>query len=301
MATKKKAMPEGRPVPPPRAGSKRRSGTGAEAFEKELSAISRKMRSKERDLSRLEGETQRRVEAQKATDEAIRRLTTERDTLQGTLKALQSQRKSAADERAAAKHDLDEVEAIWSGLLKRAKANGAFSRIKGIVNAVDGDLDELRARAAALEKKAAAAEASAMAARNALVLAEKERRDAQQQIERLPSEIRAARGRLSRVLAELRSSDPSDARRVAMAEREVRAAIEALRAQSHGGRESALVRVLLDTTPVEKARARLEAETRALNEIKVGLAEAQAALHDRLQKRDNEVVTRIRQGPAPHA
>lgn len=301
MATKKKAILKKGSAPRRVAGSKAVPGGEAKAVEKKFSAVSREMKSKERDLARLLEEAQRRAKAQLETDEAIRRLTTERDALQGMLKSLETQRTAAANERAAADRDLEEAEAVWSTFVKRAKTNHSFSSIKAVVSAVDGHLDELRTKTAALEKKAAEAESSATAARAALALAEKERRDAQQAIEKLPNEIRAARGQLSRVLAELRSTDPSDARRVAMAERDVRAAIEALRAQSRDGRETGLMHALLDTSPVEKARARLEAETRALNEIKTRLAETQAALQDRMQKRANEVATRIRQRPVANA
>jgi hypothetical protein len=138
-------------------------------------------------------------------------------------------------------------------------------------------------------------------ARGVLAAAEKERRDAQDAIQKLPNEIRAARGHVSRLLADLQSADPEDVQRFAAAKREFRDALDRLRVHTRDTTDTVLIRRLLDTKGYDQARERHEAAQEKLTTTQAALAQAQAALQDWLQRRDNEIRTRVLKRKSPNA
>ena len=273
----------------------------APSIDRELSAFASRVKSKERTISRMEGAAQRRAKALRAAEERKRRLEAEREALRGTLDVLNGQRKAAVDERVVAVRELKNAESVWASLRRRARKSPALRTVQNVVTSVDSTIDKLRKQVASLEKNISGSEASAAGARATLAAAEKERRDAQDAIQKLPNEIRAARGHVSRLLADLQSADPDDVQRFAATEREFRDALERLRGHTRDSADTALIRRLLDTKAYDKARERHEAAQEKLTTAQAALAQVQAALQDQLQRRDNEIRTRVLKRKSAHA
>ena len=287
-------------APTKKAKSKRRSARrkaarspDAPSIDRELSVFAARVKSKERTISRMEGAAQRRAKALRASEERKRLIEAEREALRGTLDVLNGQRKAAVDERALAVRELKDAERVWASLRRRAQKSPALRTVRTVVTSVDARIDTLRKQVASLEKSIAASETSAAGARATLAAAEKERRDAQEAIQKLPNEIRAARGRVSRLLADLQSADPDDVQRFAATEREFRDAVDRLRTHARDNADTVLVRRLLDTKAYDKARERHESAQKKLTAAQAELVKVQADLQNQLQRRDNEIRTRV--------
>jgi chromosome segregation ATPase len=285
-------------APSKKHGKKKTKQPSAPSIARKLSTFARRMKDTERRLSRVRGGLERRERARLETEDVVRQLTGERDTLKDTLDVVSGHRTAAADERVAAAEDLKKAQAEWSALKKRFGKHPAFSIARKTAVTVDTRIEKTRQKIAALETKAAAAEAGVENARARLAEAEKERRDAQETVQRRPLEIKAARGQLAKLVAELSTATPDNVHAFAAAERQFQAAVADLKAHTDA-RDDRLVRSLLDTAAVDKARSRSEAESLKLSKIRTDLAREQAALQDLLERRDNEIRTRIlKQRPA---
>lgn len=287
MATRSKRMPA---KPARRRTSGRRSTTGLDA---RLSALSKRVHTKEQNIARARVHEHRRAEAQREAGDTIRRLTAERDSLRDTLEVVNSQRRIAADERAAAAREVKIAEKFWSDLQKHARKHESFKATKDAVAAVDSRNEKLRQKVSKLEKQLEAAETKTSDARATLAAREKERRDALDAVQRVPNEIRAARGNLTRLLETLKSPGTDDIHRVAASERQFRDALDELRAHTRGSSDNGLVGGLLDTQALDDARERMEDEAGKAAKIRAELAAVQAELHNNLQSRDNDIRTRV--------
>lgn len=287
MATKSKRTPA---KPAIRKTSRRHPMPGLDA---RLSALSKRVHSKEQSITRARANENRRAEAQREAGDTIRRLVAERDALRDTLEVIDSQRKIAADERAAAARELKNAEKVWSDLQKQARKHASFKATKDAVAAVDSHNDKLRQTVSKLEKQLAVAEARTADARAALASREKERRDALDAMQRVPNEIRAARGNLTRLLETLKSPAVDEVHRAATMERQFREALDALRAHTRGSIDNGMVSGLLDTQALDEARTRMEDEASKAAKIKSELIAAQAELHNNLQGRDSHIRTRV--------
>ena len=276
-------------APTKRTTKKKRA---APSIGRKLSAFERQIKDRERDISRIRTGAMRRTRAQRDSDEEIRRLSEERDILRGTLEAVAGHQKATADERTAAVTDLKAAKAEWAAIQKRVRKHPAFRKATKAAATVDDRIDGVRERVAALEAKAGAAESRASGARARLAAAEKTRREAQEAIQKRAHEIRAARAELARVIADAKAANSDDVHTFAASERRFQAAVEGLRASLRGN-EANLADSLLDTAPVDKARGRVEDETRTINKIRTDLADAQVTLQSLVQGRDNAIRSKI--------
>jgi chromosome segregation ATPase len=271
-----------------------RRGPATPAAEREVSAFARRVKSKERSLSRLQATVQRRVRAQHDAEARKRELESERDVMRATLDVLTSQRRAAADERRVAARELKQAAATWNAIQKRARTHPQYRAIKAAVASVDRALDRRRAEVSTLEKQVTEAEAATSVATAALTVAEQERRDAQAALQQIPNDIRAARRHVSKLISDLQSVAADNPERVVAAEREVGTALDALRRQTRQVNDTHLVHSLVDTRATDEARARLEAQSQQLAKLKADLATAQAAVAALLQRRNEDVQSRIR-------
>ena len=264
------------------------------SIDSELSALARKLKSKEHSLSLARGHAHRRQVAQRDADSKISRLTSERDSLVNTLDLISGQRKVADDERQAAARDLKAAEADWTAVRNRLRKHASYAAIRDAVESVDDEIDQLRKAAAGLEKTVAAADVKASDARAALAAIEKERRDAHDAIQKLPNKIRAARGQVARLLGDVKSASADDACLLAAAERDLGTAIAALSDHTRSRSDDGLARGLLDTAALEKALALKERESQRLEKARTALAETQAELQLRLQQRESDIRTKAK-------
>jgi len=290
-------------VAKPRRASKRAGKTprAPKALDSQIATLTRKVHSEERRLERMRGNALRRATAQRDTEGRIRRKAIEADALRSTLDLINNHLKVVAEERAAAARDLKAAEKEWIAVQNRVRKHESYAATKDAVTAVDTEIERLRKKAAGLEKTVNAAEARASAARAALAAVEKERRDVQDSLQRLPNEIHAARGQVTRLLGEVSTATPEDAARVAAAQPALRDALDTLRERVHRTGDDALARSLVDTTALKNATARNEMEMERLSIAKAALADTQADLQTRIEQRENDIRSRVLKTRAKHA
>jgi len=92
----------------------------------------------------------------------------------------------------------------------------------------------------------------------------------------------------------MKSARPDDVFVLAAAERDLRTAIASLHAHARTSADDGLARDLLDTKALDKARARKEREAQKLDAARSALAETQAALQERLQRRESDIRTKAK-------
>ncbi len=273
--------------------AKKEARHAVQGIDSELSALAEKVKSKEHSLSLARGHAHRRQVAQRDADSKISRLTSERDSLVNTLDLISGQRKVADDERQAAARDLKAAEADWTAVRNRLRKHASYAAIRDAVDSVDAEIDRLRKKAAGLEKKMSVADGRAATARAALAAVEKERRDAQDALQRLPNEIRAARGQVTRLLGDVSAATPDEAARVGAAQPALRVALDGLRAHVRGAGDDGLARSLVDTTAFKKATARNEREMARLAKARETLTRTQGELQTRIEQRENDIRSRV--------
>ena len=264
------------------------------AADRELAAFVKRLRSKERSISKLQAAVQRSEKTQHHTEEKKQRLESERDLLRATLDVLTGQRRAAADERVVAGRELKQSTASWAAIQKRLRKHPQYRAIKAAVARVDREVDGLRAEVTALDTQVAQAEIAVSKATAVLTEAEQERRQAQEAILRIPNDIRVARRNVARLLGDVQSASSDNPQRAVAAERELRRAMEMLRHHARSRSDTPLVHALVDTRAIDEARARLEAATETLTARKFELAKVRATLEARLQRRDEDIRTSVR-------
>jgi septal ring factor EnvC (AmiA/AmiB activator) len=213
--------------------------------------------------------------------------------LRATLEIISGLRTVVSEERAAAVRELKIAEADWAVLQKSAKGHDASATIKAAVDGVDGAIDRLRKDVAAAEKKVEAADGRFSKSRATLATLEKAHRDAHEALQSLPNQIRAARGQVVRLLGDAKSAAPDDALRIVSTERDIRSALDALRAHTRGSADEDLANELLDTKEVEAARATNAKDQEDLDKAKKDLAELKSTLQVRLQQRESDIRGRV--------